>query len=53
MRRLLIVGGGVIGADVASHVTGRGSEEVVVPERDRLRSGTMWHSAGNVSHVLR
>ena len=49
MRRILIVGGGVIGASVAWHVTARGLGEVVLLERDRLGSGTTWHSAGNIT----
>ena len=49
MRRILIVGGGVIGASVAWHLTERGLGEVVLLERDRLGSGTTWHSAGNIT----
>jgi len=49
MRRILIVGGGVVGASVAWHVTARGLGEVVLLERDRLGSGTTWHSAGNIT----
>ena len=49
MRRILIVGGGVIGASIAWHVTERGLGEVVLLERDRLGSGTTWHSAGNIT----
>ena len=47
MRRILLAGGGVIGASAARHVTGRGPGEVVVPERDRLGSSTTWRCAGN------
>ena len=49
MRKILIVGGGVIGASVAWHAAQRGLGEVVVLERDRLGSGTTWHSAGNIT----
>ena len=49
MRRILIVGGGVIGASVAWHAAQRGLGEVIVLERDRLGSGTTWHSAGNIT----
>jgi glycine/D-amino acid oxidase-like deaminating enzyme len=46
-RRIVIVGGGVIGASVAWHLADRGLGDVVLLERDRLGSGTTWHSAGN------
>lgn len=49
MRRTLIVGGGVIGTSVAWHLAERGLGEVVLLERDRLGSGTTWHSAGNIT----
>lgn len=49
MRRILIVGGGVIGASVAWHLMERGLGEVILLERDRLGSGTTWHSAGNIT----
>ena len=49
MRRILIVGGGVIGTSVAWHVAERGLGEVTLLERDRLGSGTTWHSAGNIT----
>lgn len=44
-----IVGGGVIGCSVAWHVVKRGVERVSLLERDRLGSGTTWHSAGNIT----
>ena len=49
MRRILIVGGGVIGTSVAWHLAERGLGEVTLIERDRLGSGTTWHSAGNIT----
>ena len=49
MRKILIVGGGVIGTSVAWHVAERGLGEVTLLERDRLGSGTTWHSAGNIT----
>ena len=47
-RRIVVVGGGVIGCSVAWHLARDGAGEVVLVERDRLGSGTTWHSAGNV-----
>jgi glycine/D-amino acid oxidase-like deaminating enzyme len=46
--RCVIVGGGVIGASIAWHLA-RDGHAVTLFERDRLGSGTTWHSAGNIS----
>jgi len=46
--RCIVVGGGVIGNSVAWHLA-RDGHEVTLLERDRLGSGTTWHSAGNIS----
>ncbi len=40
------MGGGVIGASVAYHLTHLGWSDVVLLERNRLTSGTTWHAAG-------
>ncbi len=44
--RIVVVGGGVIGASVAYHLAHAGEADVLVLERDRLTSGTTWHAAG-------
>ena len=44
--RVVVVGGGVIGASIAYHLAHAGETDVVVLERDRLTSGTTWHAAG-------
>ncbi len=44
--RIVVVGGGVIGASVAYHLAHLGWTDVVLLERDRLTSGTTWHAAG-------
>ncbi|MFO1265480.1 MAG: FAD-dependent oxidoreductase, partial [Rubrivivax sp.] len=44
--RVVVVGGGVIGASVAYHLALMGWKDVVLLERDRLTSGTTWHAAG-------
>ena len=44
--RVVIIGGGVIGASIAYHLAHLGVRDVVVLERDRLTSGTTWHAAG-------
>lgn len=48
-RRILIIGGGVIGASVAWHLAEAGAGDVTLLERDKLGSGTTWHSAGNIT----
>src|SRR5690349_22071292 len=44
--RVVVIGGGVIGASVAYHLAHAGWTDVVLLERDRLTSGTTWHAAG-------
>ena len=44
--RVVIIGGGVIGASIAYHLAHEGVTDVVLVERDRLTSGTTWHAAG-------
>src|SRR5262245_7131677 len=44
--RVVIVGGGIIGCSVAYHLAHMGWKDVLLLERDRLTSGTTWHSAG-------
>ena len=44
--RVVIIGGGVIGASVAYHLAQLGWQEVVLLERKKLTSGTTWHAAG-------
>ena len=44
--RVVIIGGGVIGCSVAYHLAHTGWRDVVLLERNRLTSGTTWHSAG-------
>jgi 4-methylaminobutanoate oxidase (formaldehyde-forming) len=47
--KIVVVGGGIIGASIAWHLAREGVGEVVLLERDRLGSGTTWHSAGNIT----
>lgn len=48
-RRIVVVGGGVVGCSVAWHLAQRDLGEITLIERDRLGSGTTWHSAGNLT----
>src|SRR5438128_9836468 len=51
MRRtadVVIVGGGIIGASIAYHLTRKGVRDVLVLERDRLGSGSTSRNAGGI-----
>ena len=48
-QRIAVIGGGVTGCSVAWHLSERGAGDVVLLERDRIGSGTTWHSAGNIT----
>src|SRR6266849_1650766 len=47
--KIIVVGGGVVGASIAWHLARESAGEVTLLERDRLGSGTTWHSAGNIT----
>jgi glycine cleavage system aminomethyltransferase T/glycine/D-amino acid oxidase-like deaminating enzyme len=46
--QVVIIGGGVIGCNVAYHLTKLGWRDVVLLERKQLTAGTTWHAAGLV-----
>ncbi len=51
MRRtadVVIVGGGIIGASIAYHLTKKGVRDILVLERDRLGSGSTGKNAGGI-----
>ena len=50
-RRIVVIGGGVIGASVAWHLARREAGDITLLERDRLGAGTTWHSAGNITWI--
>jgi len=45
---VVVIGGGSIGCNTLYHLTKLGVKNVVLLERDRLTSGTTWHTAGLV-----
>lgn len=47
--QVVIVGGGVIGASVAYHLTKLGWRDIVLLERKQLTAGTTWHAAGLIT----
>jgi len=49
--RVVIIGGGVVGASVAYHLTQLGWRDVAIVERSVLTAGSSWHAAGGF-HAL-
>ncbi len=49
--QVVVIGGGVVGASVAYHLTKGGWRDVVLVERAELTSGSTWHAAGGM-HTL-
>ena len=49
--RVVIIGGGIVGASVAYHLGKLGVSDVLLLERDRYTCGTTWHAAGLVGQL--
>ena len=49
--RVVVVGGGVVGASVLYHLTKAGWTEVMLIERDELTCGSTWHAAGGMHTI--
>ncbi len=49
--RVVVIGGGVIGASVAYHLTQLGWKDVLLLEQGQLSCGTTWHAAGLVGQL--
>jgi 4-methylaminobutanoate oxidase (formaldehyde-forming) len=49
--RIVIVGGGVIGASIAYHLAQAGVSDVLVLEKAQLTHGSTWHAAGLVGQL--
>jgi 4-methylaminobutanoate oxidase (formaldehyde-forming) len=49
--RVVVIGGGIVGASIAYHLAERGERDVLLLERDRFTSGTTWHAAGLVAQL--
>ncbi|WP_212241621.1 FAD-dependent oxidoreductase [Bradyrhizobium manausense] len=49
--QVVIIGGGIIGASVAYHLTKMGWRDVVLLERGTVTCGTTWHAAGLVMQL--
>ncbi len=48
--RVVIIGGGVMGAGLAYHLAHEGWTDVVLLEKAELTSGSTWHAAGQITH---
>ena len=46
--RVVIIGGGAVGASILYHLAVAGITDTLLLERDELTSGSTWHAAGNV-----
>lgn len=49
--RVVVIGGGVVGASVLYHLTKAGWKDVMLIERDELTCGSTWHAAGGMHTV--
>src|SRR3977135_1218224 len=49
--RVVVIGGGVVGASVLYHLTKAGWTDVLLIEREELTSGSTWHAAGGMHTV--
>jgi dimethylglycine dehydrogenase len=49
--RVVVIGGGVVGASVLYHLTRAGWSDVVLVERLDLTSGSTWHAAGGMHTI--
>lgn len=49
--KVVIIGGGIIGASAAYHLAKAGWRDVVLLEQNKLGGGTTWHAAGLVGRL--
>ena len=49
--KVVVVGGGVVGASVLYHLTKFGWKDVMLIEREELTAGSTWHAAGGMHTV--
>jgi dimethylglycine dehydrogenase len=46
--RVLVIGGGAVGASCLYHLTRAGISDCLLVEKNELTSGSTWHAAGNI-----
>jgi dimethylglycine dehydrogenase len=49
--KVVVIGGGVVGASVLYHLTKAGWKDVTLIEREELTAGSTWHAAGGMHTV--
>jgi len=49
--RIVIIGGGAVGASVGYHLTQLGVQDVILLEQGMLTSGTTWHAVGLIGQL--
>ena len=49
--KVVVIGGGVVGASVLFHLARAGWSDIVLLERDELTSGSTWHAAGGMHTI--
>ena len=49
--KVVVIGGGVVGASVLYHLTKAGWRDVMLIEREELTAGSTWHAAGGMHTV--
>src|SRR6201997_5009447 len=49
--KVVVIGGGVVGASVLYHLTKAGWKDVMLIEREELTAGSTWHAAGGMNTV--
>ena len=49
--RVVVIGGGVVGASILYHLTKMGWDDVMLIERSDLTSGSTWHAAGGMHTI--
>ncbi|MEL6226624.1 MAG: FAD-dependent oxidoreductase [Pseudomonadota bacterium] len=50
--RVVVIGGGAIGASVLYHLAERGWSDLVLLEKNELTAGSTWHAAGNCPNFV-
>ncbi|MEM1046074.1 MAG: FAD-dependent oxidoreductase [Pseudomonadota bacterium] len=50
-KKVVIIGGGVVGCSILFHLAKFGWKDVVLLERNELTSGSSWHAAGQIHTI--
>ncbi|MBL6595955.1 MAG: FAD-dependent oxidoreductase [Candidatus Puniceispirillum sp.] len=49
--KVVVIGGGVVGASIFYHLSKRGCSDAILLERSELTSGSTWHAAGGMHTI--